>query len=577
MSDDTPPSVLPTVNEAVQAVPLVILVRDVLRRARQSRLAFNDAAHADQVEQSMAGAPPARLMTNEEQAEWGQNWDAAFAEELRATRPGEPFVWSAPLHVADGLVGEWGVEARSFDRSGAPTGALFVVCRDLEDASRLEHHLRAHGTAEELARLQEVAADVEDLWNDVAPTPSRHAGARTAVAGGGPGRRQVLRAPQALSEQHWIEALHQAFGDKKPLALADLVASADPGHRNHRSWRRLHALANEEVVRVGATPLRLARIVRDDGRWTDYWNAPGLARELLVAAREDTDDYLKRVRPRRTAGATAPMTPAEHAATAAEQGAVPVPAPASVPSIAEPTSARTNVSVPSRLAEVRSPETALAWAHQLNRRRVEDQLEAKTAYGRWGGEVDEVLVKKFPTLLDKVANAARRERDKKTVAAGQAVATATVVGDNHSPEELVAWASKVGSKNRVAAQAMLGRSTPEVDYALFLRLRELREQSRRVEPDGFEVKFEQKFFSLHPDGETEAAAWRSRAEADEQRAAAEMNVPDVPATPAREDYIHQDTARGERGMAAQERGAATVAATRRVVVPQQVPGPRQRR
>jgi hypothetical protein len=575
MSEETPPSVLPTVNEAMQAVPLVFLLRDVLRRARQARLAYNDAAHADALERSMAGAPPARLMTDAEQAAWGQNWDTAFAEELRAARPGEPFAWSAPMHVAGGNVGEWGVEARSFDRSGAPTGALFVVCRDMEDAVRLEQHLRAHGTPEELARLQGVAADVEDLWNDVAPAPSSRSGARTAASGGGPGRRQVLRAPQALSEQHWIEALQQAFGDKKPQALADLLATAVPTHPNHRSWQRLHALANEEVVRVGATPLRLARIVRDDGRWTNYWSAPGLAHELIVKAREDPD-YATRVRPRRIGGTAAPTAPAERRATPPEQSAVPAPAPASVPTGGDTTSAPASVVVPSRLAEVRSPETALAWAHQLNRRSVDDQLEAKTAYGRWGGEVDDVLVKKFPTLLDKVADAARRERDKRNAAADQAVATA-VVGDNQSPQELVAWASEIGGKNRVAAQAMLGRSTPEVDYALFLRMRELREQSRRVEPDGFEVRFEQKFLSLHPDGEVEAAAWRSRAEADEAHAAAEVTVPDVPATSAREDYIHQDTARGERGMAAQERGAATVAAARRVVVPQQVPGPRQRR
>src|SRR5437660_7900169 len=51
-----------SVNEAVQAVPLALLARDVLRRARLSRLAYNDAAHAEQVEQALAGPPPARLM-----------------------------------------------------------------------------------------------------------------------------------------------------------------------------------------------------------------------------------------------------------------------------------------------------------------------------------------------------------------------------------------------------------------------------------------------------------------------------------------------------------------------------------
>jgi hypothetical protein len=232
--------------------------------------------------------------------------------------------------------------------------------------------------------------------------------------------------------------------------------------------------------------------------------------------------------------------------------------------------------VPQHLAEVRSPEAALAWAQHLDRDSAEDLAEAKVAIRRWGSDVDEVLVEKFPSILEAEAATVRRERAKKSGDAEAAV-VAVSSGTGQSQQDHVQWASNLDAKSRVGAQYALRPSNPEVNYALFLRMRELREQSGRTEPDAVEVKFEEKFFSLHPDGEAEAAAWRSRAQADEQRAAVAMAVPDVSATPAREDVISQGEAAGERGQAAAEFGVAAAVMSRRSVTPSQVPGQRRTR
>jgi hypothetical protein len=572
MSEDVP-SLLPSSSEAIQMAQVLLFARDALQRARarRGRLAYSDAEHTDQVEEALSGPAPLRLMTDEEQAEWAKSWDATFTNELRAASPGEPFVWAAPLPGdAGGFGGEWGVECRTFDQAGAPTGTIFLACRDLRDANGMYQHLRANATPKELARLQDWASGLDAMWNNsVAPAPSAE-----ASAGGEPTPTRATR-PQPvqlrLTEQQWISELQKAFPDSKAAGLRALLEAANPRHPHHKSWRSLHSEANREVAVAGADPAKLAGIVANAG-WYNWHNAPGLAKFMIVEARRHPD-YAERVRPRAAAAQSAvPVQPAREAGATAQPPAVGTAA----RDVTHPGSAPTAPEVPQHLAEVRSPEAALAWAQHLDRDSAEDLAEAKVAIRRWGSDVDEVLVEKFPSILEAEAATVRRERAKKSGDAEAAV-VAVSSGTGQSQQDHVQWASNLDAKSRVGAQYALRPSNPEVNYALFLRMRELREQSGRTEPDAVEVKFEEKFFSLHPDGEAEAAAWRSRAQADEQRAAVAMAVPDVSATPAREDVISQGEAAGERGQAAAEFGVAAAVMSRRSVTPSQVPGQRRTR
>lgn len=572
MSEDVP-SLLPSSSEAVQMAQLALFARDALQRARarRGRLAYRDAEHTDQVEEALSGPAPLRLMTDEEQAEWAKSWDATFTNELRAASPAEPLVWAAPLPGdAGGFGGEWGVECRTFDQAGAPTGTIFLACRDLRDANGMYQHLRANATPNELARLHDWASGLDTIWNNsVTPAPTAEASAGREPA---PTRATTPQpVPLRLSEQQWIAELQKAFPDSKAAGLQALLATAHPRHPHHKSWRSLHSEANREVAVAGAVPAKLAGIVADAG-WYDWHNAPGLAKFMIVEARRHPD-YADRVQPRSAAAnSEAHVQPATETPTAADPPTAGAGAPVDAAHLG---SVPTTPDVPQHLAEVRSPEAALLWAQHLDRDSTEDLAEAKVAIRRWGSDVDEVLFEKFPSILEAEAATVRRERAKKLADADASV-VAVPAGTSPSQQEHVQWASGLDAKGRVGAHYALRPSNPELNYALFLRMRELREQSGRTEPDAIDDRFEEKFFGLHPNGEDEAAAWRARALADEQHAAVDMAAPDVSATPAREDVISQAQAVGERGQAAVDRGVAATIASRRNAVPSQVPGQRPR-
>jgi hypothetical protein len=213
---------------------------------------------------------------------------------------------------------------------------------------------------------------------------------------------------------------------------------------------------------------------------------------------------------------------------------------------------------PRRLTEVSSPREALQWAKGLEARNPQHRLEAKAGLGHWGDEVDAVLNAKFPGLVQKAVDTAKKDRDKKSATVAKATAVEPVVVEAaEDPVTVQQLAERIGELDpakpihRREAHLLLGHVPLEIDRLI-------------AEKFGDDSKIVEKVTVLYPDGlpEADAAAWRNRAQGDEAVAAAEASVPDDPATPRREDVDGDVASQGERGRAAAERGIATTVAGR---------------
>jgi hypothetical protein len=104
-----------------------------------------------------------------------------------------------------------------------------------------------------------------------------------------------------LGEDAWEHALRRTLSEP----LADRIVVKDPSHPHHTAWRELHALANEEVARVGADPDRLAGIIeRVLGSWRGEIKAPAAAAHFALTQARELPRYEEVVNP--AAAASAP-------------------------------------------------------------------------------------------------------------------------------------------------------------------------------------------------------------------------------------------------------------------------------
>lgn len=548
MSEDAP-TLLPASQEVwqwAQALNAVsgLAARIRARRERDGRLAHSDDEHAA-LQHETRQHPPVRLMSDEEQLEWHRRVPSALA----AQQGDEPVsVWTARMVDAQGKpTDEWGVEAHTWGENGGATATAMVVCRDAEDALAMARHLREHGTAEDLGRLHELAARGNGQFVEP-PQAAQQPGAAAQL-----GRHA---APLVLSENDWETALRRELSPD----LADRIIVKDPAHPHNAAWRELHELANQEVLRVGADPARLAALVRAVPHWRDdVINPPALAHWAIKESR--TSPTYDRIVAAPGAGAAG--------ATAGTGAAAPSPA-----------AAEEHARRPPRLNEVRSPRDAVEWAKGLEPRNPAHRLEAKAGFGHWGDEVDGVLNSKFPGLAQKATEAAKKERAKQNAKAAPAeqvaVAEVEVAEPANDPTTLQEFADRVdqldpaNTFHRREAHIMLGRTAPDIDRLI-------------AEKFSDDPKVVEKVQALYPDGlpEADAAAWRNRAQGDEAVATAEAAAPDDPATPRREDADAEVASHGERGLAASQRGIANkVAGTQPEVLRRTVqtqPGPTRRR
>jgi len=428
------------------------------------------------------------------------------------------------------------VEANTLDTAtGLSTSTLLVVCRDDEDAIDLCRHLREHHTPEDLTHLQQMAADAVRRPSPAA-TPAEAPGASAAASGAGRNR-----APLVLSEEAWEAALRAEL----PPRLAGRIIVKDSTHPHHTAWRELCALANEEVGRVGADPAALARLVRNVPTWSENVRKPPALAHWALTEMRSSPNYEQAVRrPQPAAGpdSTASSAPAGNQPSVVEGEVVPNRL---------------------RLDQVASPQQALRWADGLEATNPQHRLEAKTGLGRWGSEVDAVLARKFPGLMRATNEAAERQRRTEEDRSERSAATGSVdagfaetaetwqdVVDEALTEALLKEVGGLDPRrtgDRLKAFAMFGHvSSPAVDLELVRRF-------------GDDERFAEKVAARYPGGVAEieeAAAWRGRADANEQRGAAHMAVPDEPDTPPREDADARATATGDQQTAAAQRAAA---------------------
>lgn len=493
------PVLAPSTQEWWQWAQAISMLRDALARARerQARLAHSDQEHAARLDDARHSPPPVRLMTDEEQHAW-----------LEALEPGafdrtgnEPIsVHTAPLATPDGDgIAGWGVCARTWNKAGAPTAAAWAVCRDGDDAWALVRYLNTHNSADDVAQLHALAAttDLDDFLN--LPTAER----------------AVQVSPSSLSVAEWEQALRRQL----PTRLADQVIITDPHHSHFSAWRQLHKLAAEEHARVGADPDLLARFVREVPSWSrPVRNPPSLAHWAITEARS-MPHYHELVT----------NQPPESTCDSAESE---------------------DGSVPQRVDDIQSHAQALRWADHLSPENPMDRLQAKAGYGRWGTDVDSILVRKFPTLTTAALRAGQPHRN----ATGQAeVATAPVAMPRHDSDELLAYVEGLDTSkpgDRLAARTLLGRSVPEVDHAI----------AAKFDTDD---DIAQRYAQRYPDGPSEstvevpaAADSRRRATAEDAGAARGLSQADIPQTDATADEIARALAGGRHAAAASHQVAA---------------------
>ncbi|CAL9677706.1 hypothetical protein SUDANB95_08033 (plasmid) [Actinosynnema sp. ALI-1.44] len=553
MTDDAPTLTL-SANELwqwAQAINAItaLSARFRARREQDGRLAFSEDEHAARLHEARQH-PPLRQMRDAEQQEWQSRVPVALAGQQH---DGPITVWTAQMVDAQGSpTGEWGLEAHTWDR-GVATSSLFIVCRDAEDALAMTQHLREHGTAEHLGRLHQLAASAPGEFVE-APAPE-------VAPGGAPRLGGRQSAVPVLAEDAWEAALRREL----PHAVAERIIVKDPAHPHHSAWRELYALANEEVGRVGADPDRLAALVARVPQWRDdVRNPPALAHWAITESRT-APTYLRIVAPTRDAPDPAAAFVPQQEAAADSQAVTANAAPSAAAEGTAP-------AVP-RLAEVRDPRQALAWATGLDPRNPEHRVEAELGFGRWGSEVDAVLSSKFG-LTEKVNAAAKQERDRRAKdETTAAVITEEPVTDIATLDKLAAEVDRLDPSkpiDRRAAHMMLGHVPADIDRLI-------------AEKFGDDPKIAEKVQDLYPDGlpEAQAAAWRNRATGDELDEAAGLAATDDPNTVRREDVAGAADATREHGLAAAQRGvAATVAGQQDPVVrrtTQVVPGSTPRR
>lgn len=508
MSEDTP-SLLPSGQDLYQwthvANALSLLVhRMAANRTHAGRMAYDNAEQST-LSHLARELPPLRPMSDDEQDTWTQRVPADSALPM----DGERFsVWWARM---DDEGSGWGVEAHTYSASGAPEAALFLVCRDAEDAADLARWLREHPTTEDMLRVHNLSQE------------SAETGWRAAPEG------RVF----AIDEQAWAQALQRAL----PPGLGErMLASAEPDHPENGAWHELHALADEEVTRVGANPEQLAKVIaRALGTWREVKRPAAAAHFVLTQAREYP----------RYADIVHSPAKGEHG-TRSPRG--------------------TNMVVdgefvirPPRPGPGSSPEAALRWAHSLDPHSTEHRIMAKAEYTRWGPATDAELARKFPALVARSRDAARAEQRRRAAAAGEVPEGDSLADRAAAVDEDAAMLARYAEDvdrldpskpiDRRAALMMLGHVPPEIDVRIAEKFADDEQVTTAVR-------------KLYPDGLPEAAAWRSRAEPDEARAAAAMATPDDPATPNLDEHAAAGSAAAsERQVASAERAAATAALT----------------
>ncbi|ATY17110.1 hypothetical protein CU254_41780 (plasmid) [Amycolatopsis sp. AA4] len=496
-------------------------------RERAGRMARSDAEQSD-LEHLARQVPPLRLMRDDEQEAWTRRVPADLATQFE----GEPSaVWWAKM---DDEGTGWGVEAHTYTNSGAPSASLFVVCRDAEDAADLAKWLRDHPTPADLTRIHELAGHRPGEFSDEYEwsEPNANAGPRM----GGRAR------PLALGEDAWAEALHRNVPGTLATRLTD---ERDPMHPDFAAWQELHALANEEVSRVGADPDRLAMII---GRALSSWREvkwPSRAAYSVLNQARELPRYEDTVR--------APGTDREPGRGAPPPGGGMV------------VDGEVVATSPPRPGPGSSPADALRWARGLDPDNTEHRFMAKAEYTRWGQTVDRELERKFPSVVPRSKAAARaeaRRRGESPVAAAVTGETAAEVMaarelDADTTAELAETVRKWDPDkaiDRRSALTMFGHSYPEVDAMIVEKF-----------PD--DERIQQRAAELYPDGIPEAAAWHGRADKDEGRAAADRATPDDPDTPTIDERADgQANAANEQNAANAENAAGKAAAARPATV-----------
>ncbi|WP_158886226.1 hypothetical protein [Amycolatopsis anabasis] len=544
-NDGEPPAVVPSGQTAYQWTIaaqgfISLFQRLAANRERKGRMAYDDAEQAA-LAHLQRQVPPMRLMSTEEQEAWQRRVPADLATQT----DGEPFaVWWAKM---DDEGSGWGVEAHTYTPSGAPSSSLFVVCRDHEDAIELSRWLRDHPTPRDLARIHEVAGHSPGEYEFTADADG-------AEQNTGP-RRGGDRAarPLVLGEDAWAAALGRNVPE--PLATR-LLAESDLNHPDFPAWQELHRLANEEVGRVGADPDKLAGVI---GRMLSGWREvkwpSRAAHSVLNQARElpRYEDMVRSTFPGQQAG-PAPGTGARD-----ERGRGPGGGNGMV------VDSEVVDTTPPRPRAGSSPAEALKWAQSLDPRNLEHRVMAKAEYTRWGSAVDEVLQEKFPSVVPKAKDTARKEARRRGEAPVAAATTGTSAAETPAAREIDAETLAAHAKDverldpaksidRRAALTMLGHVPPEID---------------RMIADKFadDERITERVTELYPDGLPEAASWRNRADADDAHAAANMSTPDSPQTPAVDEQAQgQAAATGEQHAANAEKAAAGAASARTATV-----------
>ncbi|SFQ31295.1 hypothetical protein [Amycolatopsis rubida] len=528
----SPPKVLPDGHELQQwAFTLnqfsqLLSQRLAASRERAGRMARGDAEQSD-LEHLVRQVPPLRLMSDDEQEAWLRRVPADLATQFE----GEPSaVWWAKM---DDEGTGWGVEAHTYTNSGAPSASLFVVCRDAEDAADLAKWLRENPTPADLTRIHNLAAHAPGHFTD------EH---EWTEQGPGAGPRMGGRArPLALGEDAWADALHRNVPGTLGTRLTD---ERDPMHPDFAAWQELHALANEEVTRVGADPDRLATII---GRALSSWREvkwPSRAAYSVLNQARELPRYEDTVR--------APGAEREPGRGAPPGGGM----------VVDGEVVATTAPRPGRGS---SPADALRWARGLDPDSTEHRFMAKAEYTRWGQTVDRELERKFPSLVRRSKEAARAEARRR----GESPVAAAVTGESAAEvmaareldadttaelaETVRKWDPDKANDRRFAL-TMFGHGHPEIDAMI-------------AEKFPHDERIQERVAERYPDGIPEAAAWRGRADKDAGRAEAEMATPDDPATPAIDEHAEgQATAAGEHNAAAAENAAGKAAAARTATV-----------
>lgn len=554
MSEDVP-TLMPSGTELYQWATAINVFLPLLQRSlaanreRDGRMAYSDAEQAE-LEHLARQVPPLRPMSDDEQVQWQQRVPADMATQV----DGEPYtVWWAQL---DDEASGWGVEARTYSPQGAPTGSLFVVCRDPDDAAALVRWVHDNHKPDDLGRLHDLASNT--AWGATE-------GPRTG------GWTSTDPHENVLSENDWAEALRRNMpGDVGER----LVAAIAEDHPEHPGWRQLYELADYEVTRVSADPDRLAAVIhRTLSTWRDYIHTPAGAAFFVLNQARELPRYEDMVRkpsaepaggeqPQETPGTTKPGTGPSDSGESESTGVMVVDG--------EVESVTAAAGSPVTRGDLRSPEAAMKWAKSLDRDNTEHRLAAHQAFPRCTPAVAAELASKYPGLVQRTKDAAKAEQKRRAGAAVGVSSGETASADEVAKPTLASLAADVerlnpASGNDKHAALMMVRHVPDDINALIA-------EKFRDDP-----KISRRLASLYPEGVPLASVLRARAEDAEQRAAAHLATPDDPGTPEDERTAASDAASTEQHAADTHTAAAAATdAARPAVLRQTVTPPRGR-